>query len=427
MTPDFVLRLGYAAGRVFAAEGTGTVLIGKDTRLSCYMFESALQAGLSAAGVNVRLLGPMPTPGVAYLTKTFRASAGVVISASHNPYSDNGVKFFARDGSKLPDETELAIEALLDQPLALDPARLGKIARISDAQGRYVEFCKGTVEAGLTLRGLKIALDCANGATYHIAPHVFEELGAEVVAMGVAPDGLNINRDCGSTSPEALQALVVESGADLGIALDGDGDRVVMVDRQGRILDGDRILYVIAADRQRRGVLHGPVVGTLMSNLGLEQALAALGIGFERAAVGDRYVMERLHARGGVLGGESSGHVLCLDRACTGDGIVTALQVLAVMKHTGRALAELTAELQMLPQVMVNVPFNGPDVISSSAVRAAVARVEKQLGGDGRVLLRPSGTEPLVRVMVEGPCADVIRAGAEEVADAVRSATRQAM
>lgn len=423
MTPEFVLRLGYAAGRVFAAEGTSTVLIGKDTRLSCYMYESALQAGFCAAGVNVRLLGPMPTPGVAYLTKTFRASAGVVISASHNPYHDNGVKFFSPSGSKLADATEDAIEALLETPVNdLDAARLGRVSRINDAQGRYVEFCKGAVGSRISLTGLRIALDCANGATYHIAPHVLGELGAEVIPMGVEPDGLNINRDCGSTAPAALAKLVVKSRADLGIALDGDGDRVVLVDRHGRVLDGDKLLYIIACDRQRNGALHGPVVGTQMSNLGLEQALVARDIGFERARVGDRHVLEMLERLGGTIGGESSGHLLCLDRSSTGDGIISALQVLAVMVATGEDLDRLTDELEMLPQVMINVPLNGSEVMAHEGVRQTVTEVESALGARGRVLLRPSGTEPLIRVMVEGPDEQVVRGHAEHIAEAVRAA-----
>jgi len=423
MTPEFVLRLGYAAGQVFAEEGTSTVLIGKDTRLSCYMYESALQAGFCAAGVNVRLLGPMPTPGVAYLTKTFRASAGVVISASHNLCHDNGVKFFATNGSKLPDQTEEAIEARLDTSVSgFDASKLGRVSRINDAQGRYVEFCKGAVGSRISLTGMRIALDCANGATYHIAPHVLRELGAEVIAMGVEPDGLNINRDCGSTSPGALASLVRESRADLGIALDGDGDRVVLVDRHGRVLDGDTLLYIIALDRHRTGALKGPVVGTQMSNLGLEQALQAEGIGFERARVGDRHVLEMLWRQGGNIGGESSGHILCLDRASTGDGIISALQVLAVMVTTGKDLDALVAGLTMLPQVMINVPLNGRDVMQHEDVRKAVSTVENALAGKGRVLLRPSGTEPLIRVMVEGPDEKLVRGHAEHIAEAVRQA-----
>ncbi len=423
MTPEFVLRLGYAAGRVFAEEGTSTVLIGKDTRLSCYMYESALQAGFCAAGVNVRLLGPMPTPGVAYLTKTFRASAGVVISASHNPYHDNGVKFFATNGSKLPDATEEAIEARLEAPIGeLDASRLGRVSRINDAQGRYVEFCKSAVGSRISLTGMRIALDCANGATYHIAPHVLAELGAEVIPMGVEPDGLNINHDCGSTSPAALASLVLEREADLGVALDGDGDRVVMVDRKGRVLDGDRLLYIIALDRLRTGELRGPVVGTQMSNLGLEQALRGAGIDFERARVGDRHVLEMLQRQGGTIGGESSGHILCLDRASTGDGIISALQVLSVMVATGKDLDALLSGLTLLPQIMINVPLNGRDVMRDEAVRKALSAVESALEGRGRVLLRPSGTEPLIRVMVEGPDEKQVRGHAEDIAEAVRAA-----
>ncbi|HYW04088.1 MAG TPA: phosphoglucosamine mutase [Gammaproteobacteria bacterium] len=424
MSADFVLRLGQAAGRVLAEGGTGSVLIGKDTRISGYMFESALQAGFSAAGVDVLLLGPMPTPGIAYLTKTFRASAGVVISASHNPYADNGVKFFARSGHKLDDSVEQAIEKALEEPFStVDSARLGKAERINDAQGRYIEFCKSTIEGGLSLRGLTIVVDCAHGATYHIAPHVFRELGARVVPMGTEPSGLNINDGCGSTHPVAMQQRVTESGADLGLAFDGDGDRVVMADAEGRLVDGDEILYVIAEARARRGQLAGPVVGTLMSNLGLELALQGLGVAFRRAAVGDRYVLETLRAEQGMLGGEPSGHVICLDRTSTGDGIVTALQVLAVMVERGASLRELVCGMHKLPQTMINVPATqGHDVIGVDGVTAAVRAVEDELGGRGRVVLRPSGTEPLVRVMVEGEVPDVVAGYAERIAEAVRRA-----
>lgn len=424
MSADFVLRLGQAAGRVLAAGGTGSVLIGKDTRISGYMFESALQAGFSAAGVDVLLLGPMPTPGIAYLTKTFRASAGVVISASHNPYYDNGVKFFARDGHKLDDAVEQAIEEALEQPFGtVDSARLGKAERVNDAQGRYIEFCKSTIAAGMSLRGLKIVVDCAHGATYHIAPHVFRELGAQVVAIANQPTGLNINDACGSTHPEAMQRQVTACGADLGVAFDGDGDRVLMADRRGRLVDGDEILYVIAESRGARGELRGPVVGTLMSNLGLETALRELGVGFRRAAVGDRHVLEMLRAEGGMLGGEPSGHIICLDRISTGDGIITALQVLAAMVDRERPLDELVCSMHKLPQTMINVPTaQGREVIGVDGVTAAVRAVEQELGSHGRVVLRPSGTEPLVRVMVEGEVPEVVAGYAERIAEAVRRA-----
>ncbi len=422
MSPDFVMRLGAAAGRVFAAEGRGKVLIGKDTRISGYMFESALEAGLAASGVDVRLLGPMPTPGVAYLTKTFRASAGVVISASHNPFHDNGVKFFGGDGGKLPDAVELAIETALEAPLqVVDVASLGKARRVSDAQGRYIEFCKSALDAGLSLRGLRVALDCAHGATYHVAPAVLTELGAEVVAMGVAPDGFNINDGCGSTAPAQLQALVREARADVGIALDGDGDRVILVDDTGQLVNGDGILFVIATAAAARERLRGPVVGTVMSNLGLEQALAAAGIGFERAPVGDRHVLERLHQCDGVLGGEPSGHVICLDRTSTGDGIIAALQVLAVMMETGRSLRQLAAPLRHFPQIIENVAASR-EALGHRDVTAAVAAARSALGQSGRVLLRPSGTEPVVRIMLEGADEPLIQHHAREIVAAVTCA-----
>ncbi len=422
MSPDFVMRLGAAAGRVFAAEGRGKVLIGKDTRISGYMFESALEAGLAASGVDVRLLGPMPTPGVAYLTKTFRASAGVVISASHNPFHDNGVKFFGGDGGKLPDAVELAIETALEAPLqVVDVASLGKARRVSDAQGRYIEFCKSALDAGLSLRGLRVALDCAHGATYHVAPAVLTELGAEVVAMGVAPDGFNINDGCGSTAPAQLQALVREARADVGIALDGDGDRVILVDDTGQLVNGDGILFVIATAAAARERLRGPVVGTVMSNLGLEQALAAAGIGFERAPVGDRHVLERLHQCDGVLGGEPSGHVICLDRTSTGDGIIAALQVLAVMMETGRSLHQLAAPLRHFPQIIENVAASR-EALGHRDVTAAVAAARSALGQSGRVLLRPSGTEPVVRIMLEGADEPLIQHHAREIVAAVTCA-----
>ncbi|MCE8036528.1 MAG: phosphoglucosamine mutase [Halomonadaceae bacterium] len=408
ITPDFMLKLGWAMGRVLAREsGRARVLIGKDTRISGYMFESALEAGLSAAGVDVALLGPMPTPAIAYLTRTFRADAGIVISASHNPFADNGIKFFSTAGTKLADELEERIEAMLDESLTTVAAdRLGKAMRIDDAAGRYIEFCKSTIPNRVSLHGLRMVLDCAHGATYHIAPSVFRELGAEVSLVGASPDGLNINRDVGSTSPASLRAAVIQQSADLGIAFDGDGDRVLMVDADGREIDGDDILYLIARDRHQRGQLVGGVVGTLMTNFGLAMALENMGIPFERAKVGDRYVVERLLANDWQLGGESSGHIVCADVQSTGDGIVSALQVLAIMISEGKPLHTLLAGLEKVPQVLVNVRLTpGSDakaLMASPAVKDAVAEAEAELGDEGRVLLRPSGTEPLIRVMVEG-------------------------
>ncbi|HET8791569.1 MAG TPA: phosphoglucosamine mutase [Modicisalibacter sp.] len=408
ITADFMLKLGWAMGRVLdKPRGRAKVLIGKDTRISGYMFESALEAGLSAAGVDVSLLGPMPTPGIAYLTRTFRADAGIVISASHNPFQDNGIKFFSAQGTKLPDDIEARIEEELEKPLETVCAdRLGKAVRISDAAGRYIEFCKSTVPHRLTLHGLKIVLDCAHGATYHIAPSVFRELGAQVSLVGVDPDGLNINQQVGSTYPASLRAAVIERGADLGVAFDGDGDRVVLVDADGREIDGDDILYLIARDRHERGELGGGVVGTQMSNFGLAAALEALDVPFERAKVGDRYVMERLAANGWQLGGESSGHIVCGHVQTTGDGIVSALQVLAIMVNENKPIAALLKGFEKAPQALINVRLTpGTDkqaLLESEALRASVASVEDELGDEGRVLLRPSGTEPLIRVMVEG-------------------------
>ena len=404
ITAEFMLKLGWAAGRVLASRGGELVIIGKDTRISGYMFESALEAGLIAAGIDIRLLGPMPTPAIAYLTRTLHASAGIVISASHNPFQDNGIKFFDGNGTKLPDEVELAIEAELEKDMVtVDSDELGKAERVDDAAGRYIEFCKSTIPLSMSLKGLKIVVDCANGATYHVAPSVFVELGADVVAVGTRPDGLNINKDCGSTRPSMLQAAVHEHGADVGIALDGDGDRLIMVDNRGELVDGDELLYIIALSRKAKGQLHGAVVGTLMSNLGLEHALRAEGIGFERASVGDRYVMEMLKATGGVLGGESSGHIICLDRTSTGDGIVSALQVLAAMICSGKSLNALKTGMKKYPQHMINVPVGRyVNLGATPAVQDAVRSTEQRLAGKGRVLLRPSGTEPVVRVMVEG-------------------------
>lgn len=422
ITPEFVLRLGWAAGRVFAREGVKRILIGKDTRISGYMLESALEAGMSAAGVDVQLTGPMPTPAIAYLTRTFRADAGVVISASHNPYWDNGIKFFSPNGDKLPDAIEEAIEKQLEAPVTTAAsAELGKASRIEDAPGRYIEFCKGTLASGFRLSGLKIVLDCAHGATYHVAPAVFRELGATVVTIGTSPNGMNINDACGATHPEALAVRVVEEGADLGIAFDGDGDRVIMVDHTGTVVDGDEILYVIARHRHRSGALVGGIVGTLMSNLGLELALLELGVPFARAKVGDRYVLSECVARGWQVGGESSGHVICLDLHTTGDAIVAALQVLLALKDSGQSLAEARAGMERCPQVMENVEVVQPRRIDGNAVvAAAVKSVEQQLGEGGRVLLRPSGTEPVVRVMVEGRDVALISSHVRELADVVR-------
>lgn len=423
---EFVLKLGWAAGRVLArTQGeAGRVLIGKDTRLSGYMFESALQAGLSAAGVDIRLLGPMPTPAIAYLTRTLHCQAGIVISASHNPYYDNGIKFFSDQGVKLADDIESAIEAELNQPMrTVDSAELGKAERVQDAAGRYIEFCKSTVPMNMDFRGMKIVVDCAHGATYHVAPSVFDELGAEVISIGVEPDGFNINSECGSTHPQATQVAVLEHEADLGIALDGDGDRVIMVDHKGEVVDGDELLFIIAQSRLQANALKGAVVGTQMSNFGLEQALRAQGVDFKRAAVGDRYVMEMLQQGGWVLGGESSGHIICLDRTSTGDGIVAALQVLAEILKGGRSLHELKQGMTKFPQVMVNVPVvPGFDMNNSSVIKKAYDDVMNELHEEGRVLLRPSGTEPVIRVMVEGPDSVQVQLLAKQLAEVVARA-----
>ncbi len=423
ITVDFVLKLGWAAGKVLTrhANGKKRVLIGKDTRVSGYMFESALEAGLIAAGVNVFMLGPMPTPAIAYLTRAFRANAGIVISASHNAYQDNGIKFFGGDGFKLSDEIEAEIEALLDQPLVTnDSSQLGKAQRVSDAGGRYIEFCKGTLPAGFSLSGFKLVLDCANGATYDVAPKVFRELGAEVQVIGNSPDGVNINRDCGSTHLQPLATAVVDSGAQLGIAFDGDGDRVMFVDADGSTVDGDQLIYIIAQHRHHHGGCSG-VAGTLMSNLGLELALQKLNIPFLRTKVGDRYVVEAMREKGWTLGGESSGHVLCAELNTTGDGIVAALQVLRAIADSGQPLAQLKAGMAMLPQTMINVPLakKGP-IAANAEIDAAVAAAQQQLQGRGRVLLRPSGTEPLVRVMVEGENRDEVAALAASLAAVVK-------
>ena len=424
MTPDFVLRLGYAAGKVLSGKGSHpAVLIGKDTRISGYMLESALEAGFSAAGVDVHMCGPIPTPAVAYLTRALRLSAGVVISASHNPYPDNGIKIFSGDGFKLPDELEARIEAEMDRPMGCnEAAKLGKVWRVDDAGGRYIEFCKSTFPTQLDLKGLRVVLDCAHGAAYDVAPHVFHELGADVASIGVDPDGVNINHKIGATSPSALQQKVREEKADLGIGLDGDADRVVMVDDAGRLYDGDELLYVIARHRSGKHKVGG-VAGTLMTNLAFENAMKRLGIPFGRARVGDRYVLEMMREKGWELGGENSGHVICLDKHTTGDGIVSALQVLHAMRESRASLAELTAELVMYPQVLVNVKVpRGFQWEKHQAIQSAQADAERSLNGRGRVLLRPSGTEPVLRVMVEGEPRDAIESAANTIAQAVRSA-----
>ena len=424
ITADFILKLGWAAGKVLTkyAEGKkNRVIIGKDTRVSGYMFESALEAGLIAAGVDVDLLGPMPTPAIAYLTRTFRAAAGIVISASHNPVEDNGIKFFAADGYKLPDEIELEIEALIAQPLITNGSNsLGKARRIHDASGRYVEFCKGTLPLGFNLSGVKVALDCANGATYNTAPRVFKELGASVVTIGNAPDGFNINRECGSTHLQALQEVVQQEQADVGIALDGDGDRVLFVDSNGEIVDGDELLYVIAQHRHSHNNCNG-VVGTQMSNLGLELALSEMNIPFERAKVGDRYVVEALKANDWVLGGESSGHILCGELNTTGDGIVSALQVMRALADANKTLAQLKSEMTKFPQMMINVKLpKRVDISQNLQINQVIAEAEKQLDGRGRVLLRPSGTEPVIRIMVEGEDSVLVNNLVNQIADVVR-------
>lgn len=422
ITPDFALKLGWAAGKVLASQGSKMVLIGKDTRISGYMLESALEAGLAAAGLSAAFTGPMPTPAIAYLTRTFRAEAGIVISASHNPYYDNGIKFFSAKGTKLPDEIEEAIEAMLEQPMdCVESAELGKASRINDAAGRYIEFCKGTFPAHLGLEGYKIVVDCANGATYHIAPNVFRELGAEVIEIGTDPNGLNINEKCGATDVTALQAKVVETKADVGLAYDGDGDRIMMVDHLGNKVDGDQILFIIAREALRSGQLKGGVVGTLMSNMSLEIALKMLGVPFLRANVGDRYVLEKMVENDWTLGGENSGHIIIADKNTTGDGIVASLAVLAAMAQHKLSLNELASAVKLFPQVLINVRFaGGENPLESDAVKSVAAEVEKRLEGKGRILLRKSGTEPLIRVMVECQDAELAQQCAEEIAEAVK-------
>jgi len=423
ITPDFALKLGWAAGKVLASQGSRTVLIGKDTRISGYMLESALEAGLAAAGLTAAFTGPMPTPAVAYLTRTFRLEAGIVISASHNPYYDNGIKFFSAEGTKLPDHIEEAIEAMLDQPMdCVESAELGKARRINDAAGRYIEFCKSTFPAHLDLDGYKIVVDCANGATYHIAPNVLRELGAEVIEIGATPNGININEKCGATDVKALQEKVLETKADVGLAYDGDGDRIMMVDHLGNKVDGDQILFIIAREALRSGQLKGGVVGTLMSNMSLEIALKMLGVPFVRANVGDRYVLEKMVEHNWTLGGENSGHIIIADKNTTGDGIIASLAVLSAMVQHRLSLNELASAVKLFPQVLINVRFAGGDnPLESEAVKVVAADVEKRLEGKGRILLRKSGTEPLIRVMVE--CEDGVLAKqcAEEIAEAVKA------
>ena len=422
ITPDFALKLGWAAGKVLASQGSKMVLIGKDTRISGYMLESALEAGLAAAGLTAAFTGPMPTPAVAYLTRTFRLEAGIVISASHNPYYDNGIKFFSAEGTKLPDNIEEAIEAMLDQPMdCVESAELGKARRINDAAGRYIEFCKSTFPAHLGLDGYKIVVDCANGATYHIAPNVLRELGAEVIEIGATPDGININEKCGATDVKALQEKVLETKADVGLAYDGDGDRIMMVDHLGNKVDGDQILFIIAREALRSGQLKGGVVGTLMSNMSLEIALKMLGVPFVRANVGDRYVLEKMVEHGWTLGGENSGHIIIADKNTTGDGIIASLAVLSAMVQHRLSLNELASAVKLFPQVLINVRFaGGANPLESEAVKAVAADVEKRLEGKGRILLRKSGTEPLIRVMVECEDGALAKQCAEEIAEAVK-------
>ena len=421
ITAEFVLKLGWAVGKVLGTGHGSTILVGKDTRISGYMFESALQAGLSAAGVDCHLLGPMPTPAIAYLTQTFRAKAGIVISASHNPYYDNGIKFFSAEGTKLPDDVEHAIEAMIDQPMTTkDSVDLGKAGRVKDAAGRYIEFCKSTVPTGMRLKGLKIVVDCAHGATYHIAPAVFQELGADVVVIGAEPDGMNINDGFGATDTKALAEKVLKEKADIGIALDGDGDRLMMIDHKGSLVDGDELLFIIARAALKSGELEGGVVGTLMSNLGMEVALKDLGIGFARSNVGDRYVIEMMKEKGWCLGGESSGHIICLNKTTTGDGIIAALQVVAILYQSGLSLSELRHGMTHYPQIMINVKTElKKQAWLDESVQKAVADGEEKLAKTGRILLRASGTEPLVRVMVEGENAALVNSICKSIAEQV--------
>ncbi len=424
ITPDFIMKLGWAVGKVLCKEGRGKVIIGKDTRISGYMFESALEAGLSAAGVDILLLGPIPTPAIAYLTRTLHADAGIVISASHNPYFDNGIKFFSANGTKLPDQVELQIEAMLEEPMTtVSSDKLGKAERMEDARGRYIEFCKSTIASDINLKGIKVVVDCANGATYQVAPVVFSEIGADVISLGNQPDGLNINQDVGSTKPESMRETVLREGAQVGIGLDGDGDRLIMVDEMGEIVDGDEILFIIAMDRHQHDVYRGGVVGTQMTNLGMEIALRDENITLHRSQVGDRYVLEMMQATDSLIGGEGSGHIICLDCLSTGDGIVAALQVLAAMKRSGKGLHALKSSMRKFPQSLVNVTLSrriDPD--GDDKINNAIKQVEDELGDDGRVLLRLSGTEPLVRVMVEGRDHDQVSMLARQLAQVVEDA-----
>jgi phosphoglucosamine mutase len=427
ITPDFVMRLGHAAGKVLArsesaATGRPTVLIGKDTRISGYMLEAALEAGFTAAGVDVLLAGPIPTPAVAYLTRALRLSAWVVLSASHNPYHDNGIKFFSAQGNKLPDSVEEAIEAALETPMVcVTSEKLGRAKRLDDARGRYIEFCKSTFPNELDLRGMKLVVDCAHGAAYHIAPDVFHELGAEVIAIGNQPNGFNINERCGATAPQALSEAVRAHSADLGIALDGDADRLIMVDGSGRVFNGDELLYVMVKDRLANGCVEG-AVGTLMTNMAVESAFKTMGVGFARAKVGDRYVLELMQERGWQIGGEGSGHLLFLDKHTTGDGIISALQVLAALRHSGQTLSGITSDMQLWPQTLLNVKIApGFDWKASKSLKAEKARAEAELGEAGRVLIRPSGTEPLLRVMVEAREASLAKAIAERLAACINT------
>lgn len=427
MTVDFILKLGWAAGKVLSENGQGRVVIGKDTRISGYMFESALEAGLAAAGLDVLLLGPMPTPAIAYITQAQRAAAGIVISASHNPYHDDGVKFFNGNGFKLPDATELAIEAMLDQPLKMVASeKIGKATRMEDAKGRYIEFCKSSISFNKSLRGMKLVVDCANGATYHIAPAVFREMGAEVIEVGTSPNGLNINDQVGALHPQNMRSLVLENQADMGIAFDGDGDRLMMMDAKGDVKDGDQLLYIIAKSKLKHSDLGGGVVGTLMTNLGLEHALKDMDIPFDRANVGDRYVMEKLIRHGWFIGGESSGHVICLDKTTTGDGIIASLQVLDWLVSNDETLTEACSGMDLYPQTMINVPIaRSQNLVDLPVVADAVKAAENELGNRGRVLLRPSGTEPLVRVMVEGQDSGEVSKIAKALAQVVKVAAAE--
>jgi phosphoglucosamine mutase len=424
ITPDFMLKLGWAAGQVFASEGHNFVLLGKDTRISGYMFESALEAGLAAAGVDTRLVGPMPTPAIAYLARTLHAKAGIVLSASHNPFYDNGIKFFSAQGTKLPDDLEQKIESYLDceSITTVESSKLGKAKRVEDAAGRYIEFCKASVSAGTKFDGMKIVVDCANGATYHIAPHVFTELGANVITIGAEPNGLNINENYGATSPQNLVKTVLENQADFGIALDGDGDRLIMVDHKGELVDGDELIYIIAKARLKSGLATGPIVGTLMTNLGMEHALKGLNLPLLRANVGDRYVIEMMNEYNSMLGGENSGHIICLDKTTTGDGIISALQVVAEIQKTGLSLHDLKSGMHKYPQVLINVRTKQKVDLNHSGIQNAVKAVENSLGANGRVLLRASGTEPLIRVMVEGHDFSSVENFAKQLAEDVKQA-----